>query len=222
LRRTIQREALWLPAQTFDLGSAPGGLVPAPERWAHPVALPEFEIDAQAVSWARFLEFAEDGGYDDPAWWDSAGWAWAQDAQRRAPRHVEQLHQGVVLQRQGRLQRAASGQAAVHITRHEAQAWCRWAGRRLPTEVEWELAACTAAARGFVWGEVLEWTGGSARGWPGHTALPGDLDPLPAAGGAVLRGACHATPGRAAHPKARRIVAADEDTLFCGFRSCAL
>ena len=216
-----ERAALWLPAQRFRLGSAPGGWVPGPERWAHEEAVPEFEIDAQVVSWARFVEFAEDGGYDDARWWRPEGWAWVQAVQRRAPRHVEQLRHGVVLQRQGRLQRAAPGQPAAHLTRHEAQAWCAWAGRRLPTELEWEHAACTAANRGFVWGDVFEWAGGSARAWPGHVSPPGDLDPVPAAPAAVLRGAGGWTPRRLAHPKARRFVAAEADSLPTGFRSCA-
>jgi len=215
-----QRPPLWLPAQRFMLGSPPGGLVPGAERWAHEIAVPAFEIDAQAVSWARFAEFAVDGGYDEPHWWSPEGWAWAQAVQRRAPRDVEQLRQGVVRQSRGRLQRVAPGQAAAHVTRHEAEAWCRWAGRRLPTEPEWELAACTAAARGFAWGDVLEWVAGRARPWPGHAPVAGDLDPL-VDGAAVLRGASHATPPRAAHPKARRFADATTDVLPCGFRSCA-
>lgn len=213
---------LWLPAQRWQLGSAPGGLVPGPERWAHEVRLPEFEIDARAVSWARYVEFALDGGYDEARWWTPEGWAWAQQVQRRAPRYVEQMRQGVLLQRHGRLQRAAAAQAAVHVTRHEAMAWCAWAGRRLPTEPEWEAAAGGAAGRGFAWGEVLEWVGGSGPAWPGHADPPGEIDPRPPAASAVLRGACRATPGRAAHFKARRFVLPEVDIGFTGFRSCAL
>lgn len=218
------RGALWLPAQTWMLGSPPGGAVPGPERWAHPVRLPEFEIDAGAVSWARFGEFVADGGYDDPRWWTPAGRDWLLRTQRRAPRRVEQCGPGIVVQRRGRLQRVAPGLAAAHVTRHEAEAWCAWAGRRLPTEPEWEAAAVGAAARGFAWGEVLEWVGGRARGWPGHADPPAEIDPLPAdpARTGVLRGACALTPARAAHPRARRFVAPDDDVLPTGFRSCAL
>ena len=218
------RPPLWLPAQRFMLGSAAGGLVPASERWAHEVDVPESEIDAQVVNWARFAEFAEDGGYDDPRWWSPAGWDWAQAQERRSPRYVEQMRLGVVVMHQGRLQRAGATQPAMHVTRHEAEAWCAWAGRRLPTEVEWELAATTATSRGFVFGDVLEWVGGSARGWPGHAPLPGDLDPLPAgtsAGSAVRRGGCWLSPARLAHPKARRFASPHDDLAFVGFRSCA-
>ena len=217
------RDALWFGAQRFSLGSEPGGLVPPNERWAHEVALLEFEIDAQAVSWARYAEFVGDGGYDDAQWWTAEGWTWLQAAGRRAPRYVEQMRQGVLVHRQGQLQRVGAAQAAVHVSRHEAMAWCRWAGRRLPAEAEWELAALSGASRGFVFGDVFEWAGGSARAWPGHPgALPG-FAPLPEAGRCgVLRGASWMTRARCKHPRARRFVAAHRDEVFCGFRSCAL
>ena len=217
------REALWMPAQQVMLGSAPGGLVPHNERWAHEVAVPEFEIDAQAVSWARYIEFAEDAGYDRQEFWSDAGWAWAQAQGRRAPRDVEQLRGGVLVQRQGQLQRAPAGQAVVHVSRFEAEAWCRWAGRRLPAEPEWELAAVSAASRGFVWGDVFEWVAGSARPWPGYASTPGAIGAMPAPGTqGVLRGASWLSRARCRHPKARRFAAPESDTTFCGFRSCAL
>jgi gamma-glutamyl hercynylcysteine S-oxide synthase len=221
------RDALWLPAQRWMLGSVPGGLVPHNERWAHEVVVPEFEIDAQAVNWARYVEFAEDGGYDRRELWSEAGWAWVQQEGRRAPGGVEQLH-GSVLVARGHgagagLQRAAAAQPAVRVTRHEAEAWCRWVGRRLPTEPEWEIAASRGAGRGFAWGDVFEWVAGSARAWPGAgTPAPGALDAPPAAACGVLRGGSWATRARCKHPKARRFLAPGDDSAFSGFRSCAL
>jgi formylglycine-generating enzyme required for sulfatase activity len=227
-----ERPPLWLPAQRWRLGSDPGGLVPYNEHWAHEVAVPEFEIDAQAVSWGRYVEFAEDGGYDRPELWSTQGWAWAQAEVRRGPRHAEQMHGGVLVMRgsgkQAGLARAPAAQPVMHVSRHEAEAWCRWAGRRLPTEPEWEIAASRAGHRGsgmgFVWGDVFEWVAGSARAWPGAgTPPPGTLDAMPPPGTqGVLRGASFATRSRWAHPKARRFAAPGRDTMFCGFRSCAL
>jgi gamma-glutamyl hercynylcysteine S-oxide synthase len=234
------REPLWLPAQRFAMGSAPGGLVPHGERWAHEVVLPETEIDAQPVSWAQFTEFAQDGGYDRADLWSPAGWSWVQAEQRRAPRGVEQLAGGVLLARDevslspasaetraegpGHLRRASPHQAATGLSRFEAEAWCTWAGRRLPTEPEWELAACTAAPRGFVWGTVREWVAGSARAWPGITAPPpGELEPLPRQPGYfVQRGSSAALPRRSQHPRARHFALASDDRMDLGFRSCAL
>jgi gamma-glutamyl hercynylcysteine S-oxide synthase len=230
----VQREPIWMPARRWMLGSEPGagGYVPLLERWAHPIDVPECEIDAQAVNWAQYTEFTEDGGYDRRELWCDAGWAWAQLQGRRAPAGVEQLRGGVVVQRgvgaKAQLQRAPAGQAVMHVSRFEAEAWCRWAGRRLPTEPEWEQAAATATSRGFVWGDVFEWVAGSARGWPGcPPGAPGAIDHLPAldlpAGTlGVQRGASFATRARWHHPKARRFAPPDADAMFCGFRSCGL
>jgi gamma-glutamyl hercynylcysteine S-oxide synthase len=233
-----ERDALWMPGQRWMLGSEQGkvrgGLVPQAERWAHEVLLPEFEIDAQPVNWARYAEFAEDGGYDRADLWTEAGWAWLQREGRRAPRNVEQIQGGVlVLRGFGKsrgLQRAPAQQPVLHASKYEAQAWCRWAGRRLPTEPEWELAASSGASRGFVWGDVFEWVAGSARSWCDEAAMPGNIDAVPdvnvndggVASHAVLRGASYASRSRWAHPKARRFARPERDSMFSGFRSCAL
>lgn len=218
-----RREPLVLPAQRWGLGSPPGGLVPWPERWRHEVSVPEFEIDAQPVDWDAFLEFAADGGYQRPELWTAEGWRWAQAQGRCAPGGVEQLAGAVIAHRGGRLLRLPGTQPVTQVSRHEAQAWCRWAGRRLPTEPEWELAAATATSRGFVWGDVLEWVAGSARPWPGAGAPgAGSLDvcpPLSTLG--VLRGASFLTARRARHPQARRFADSGDGAVGVGFRSCA-
>ncbi len=223
------RAPLLLPAQRWRLGTprGTGGLVPCNERWAFEVVVPEFEIDALPVNWARYVEFADDGGYDRRELWTDAGWAWLQAQGRRAPGRVEQLQGAVLVMRgQGRtaaLQRASAAQPALHVSRHEAEAWCRWAGRRLPTEPEWEIAAAGGPRQGFVWGDVFEWVAGSARAWPGAGAPPAAaLDAMPAGTGfGVLRGASFATRARWRHPKARRFAAPERCDLYCGFRSCA-
>ena len=209
-----RRDPLGLGGQTVAIGSAPGGWVPLAERWQHPVVVEPFEIDAQPVSWSAFAEFAADGGYDERLHWSDAGWDWLEASQRRAPRSVEQMGRGVLARRQGRLVRVAGAQAALHVSAHEAMAWCRWAGRRLPTEAEWELAARQAGPRGFAWGETLEWVSGSARAYPGQ--------PAPAANERVLRGASQQASARLRLAPARRLAPAHRDEWFTGFRSCAL
>jgi ergothioneine biosynthesis protein EgtB len=216
------REPLLFPATRWALGSTEGGFVFDNEKWAHEVAVPEFDIDAQPVTWAQYGEFVEDGGYDEPRWWSEAGLAWLQGESRRVPRHVDQLRHGVLQRRFGRLARVPQGQPVLHVSWHEADAWCRWAGRRLPTEVEWEAAA-RSYSRGYALGAVWEWTGSTARPYPGFRADPWLEHSLPHFGrDKVLRGASFATCPRIAHPKFRRFAPAQADHLFCGFRSCGV
>lgn len=217
-----RRDALWFPGQRMVLGSPPGGFVPDSEQWAHEVAVPEFEIDAQPVCWAQFAEFVDDGGYDEAQWWSEPGWHWVQAGARRAPRHVEQMANGVLLHRFGRLHKVPGGQTALHLSWYEADAWCRWAGRRLPTEAEWALAAQQAAGRGFAWGDGLEWMAGRAVRFAGHREGPARLDVPVAAGARVLRGASFATVPRQRHPGARRFLSPEHDAAFTAFRSCAV
>ncbi|HUG25107.1 selenoneine synthase SenA [Piscinibacter sp.] len=216
------REPLLFPATRWLLGVPPSGFVFDNEKWAHEVRLPETEIDAQPVSWAAYSEFVEDGGYDDPAWWSPAGRTWLAEQGRRVPRYVDQMRQGVLQRRFGRLARVALAQPVVHVSWFEADAWCRWAGRRLPTEVEWEAAA-HAYSRGFAWGAVWEWTASTFRPYPGFAPDPWADYSQPHFGShKVLRGASLATRLRMRNPKFRRFERPECDDLFAGFRSCAL
>ena len=229
------RPPLAVPATRWMLGAgdAPGFHL-AQERGAQAFDVPEFEIDAQPVTWQQFCEFVDDGGYDRQALWSAAGWAWVQHTGRRAPRHVAQIglgHAGgggsVLQQRFGATVRAAGQQSAMHLSWWEAEAWARWAGRRIATEVEWEIAAGTAARWGLRWGEVQEWTAGTLRPWPGQRPDPWSagtgFDPTPAWGRArVLRGASFAARARMRLPQGRGFALPEEDAGFVGFRTCAL
>ena len=218
----VVREALMFPATRWTLGTGPGGFVFDNERGPHEVAVLEFEIDAQPVTWAMYCEFAEDGGYDERRHWSADGWAWVQRESRRTPRHVEQMRHGVLQRRLGKLLRVPPQQPVVHVSWYEADAWCRWAGRRLPSEVEWETAAHLGASRGFRWGQVWEWTASTFRAYPGFEAGPYRDYSQPWFGThKVLRGASLATRGRMRSPKFRNFYLPQRDDPFCGFRSCA-
>lgn len=217
------RPPLLFPASRQVLGSPSQGFACDNERPAHEEAVPEFEIDAQPVTWGQYCEFVEDGGYDDERHWSGAGWAWVQQEGRRTPRHVEQMRQGVLMHRHGKLTRVPMTQPAMHVSWFEADAWCRWAGRRLPTELEWEHAATQGASRGFAWGQVWEWMAGSFRPYPGFVPGPDERYSVPAFGThKVVRGGSHATCERVRHPKFRRFLMPHRDDVYAGFRSCAL
>ena len=211
---------LLFPATRFRLGATPGGFVFDNEKWAHEIELPEFEIDAQVVSWGQYAEFVEDGGYDERGHWSDAGWAWLQG--RRTPRYVDQMRHGVLQQRFGQLMRVAPGLPALHLSAFEAEAWCRWAGRRLPGEAEWEAAAVQGATRGFRWGDAWEWTATTLRPYPGFTAGPERAYSQPSFGRhRVLRGASPWTSARLRSARFRRFEAPACNAGFFGFRSCA-
>jgi ergothioneine biosynthesis protein EgtB len=216
------RAPLLFPATHWTLGSSGGGFLFDHECGTERVAVPEFEIDAQPVSWAQYCEFVEDGGYDEPRWWTPAAWDWVQREGRRTPRHVVQMRQAVLQQRYGRSVRVPMAQPVTHVTAFEAEAWCRWAGRRLPSEVEWELAAHQGASRGLRWGQVWEWTASSLRPYPGYEPHPWRAWSQPCFGShRVLRGASPATCGRLRDPKFRHFNLPERDDGFYGFRSCA-
>ncbi len=233
------REPLLIPACNWQLGSAAAsGFAFDNEMPQHSVPVPEFEIDAQPVTWAQFVEFVDDGGYDRAELWHPDGWQWLQQQNsgesgaqfstdgRRGPRYVEQIGvaSGAVVQtRFGSPTRMQGSQAALHVNWYEADAWCRWAGRRLPFEAEWEVAAHTASRRGFSWGDVWEWTGTTFRSFDGFESGP-YLDYSQPWFGThkVLRGASFATRARMKSPKYRNYYLPERDDMFCGFRSCAL
>ncbi|MBK0394192.1 SUMF1/EgtB/PvdO family nonheme iron enzyme [Ramlibacter algicola] len=226
------REPLSLPATRWTLGTEGSTFSFDVERGHEEVDVPEFEIDAQPVTWGQYVEFVADGGYDRAELWHPQGWAWlqAQPEGRRAPRYVDQIAvgSGAVLQAHfGRPTRMASQQPVLHVCWWEADAWTRWAGRRLPTEVEWEVAATRAGSRGFRWGDVHEWTAGTLRPWTGYSPDPwtrhGDFDAEPLFGQArVLRGAPYISRPRLRWPQRRGFALPGRDDLFTGFRSCAV
>jgi len=231
----VVRPPLLLPATTWAMGLPDTGFNFAQDRGAERIEVPEFEIDAQPVTWNQYVEFVDDGGYDRPELWRAEGREWLarQLDGRRGPRHVEQIGAarhgtgGSVLQHQfGRTVRAAGNRSAVHVSWWEADAWARWAGRRLATEVEWEIAAHTAARRGFRWAEVHEWTAGTLKPLEGFEVDPWSegtaFDPRPVFGSArVLRGASFATRARMRSPRHRGFALPDSDDGFFGFRTCA-
>lgn len=109
---------------------------------------------------------------------------------------------------------------AMHVSATEAEAWCRWAGRRLPTEAEWECAAIQA--QGFIWGEVWEWTASTFEPYLGFAPHPYADYSQPWFGDRrVLRGACRATSPWLAHPRYRNFFEPQRSDIFAGFRSCA-
>jgi iron(II)-dependent oxidoreductase len=148
-----------LPGGAFQLGAFPDSEFAFDnEKWAHPLRIEPFRIARDCVTNAAFLEFVEAGGYRRREWWTEAGWAWRATAGAEAPRYW--MREGNAwLQRQfDTVAPLVAGHPVVHVNWHEAQAFCRFAKRRLPTEAEWEYAAAwdarTGKKRRYPWGET--------------------------------------------------------------------
>lgn len=129
------------------------------ERGRHVRRLAAFEIDVHPVTNGQFLAFIADGGYARRELWSPEGWAWLEQEGVEAPRYWrrEDDGEGWVRRSFDRIAPVDPDQPVVHVTWFEADAWCRWAGRRLPTEFEWEAAATwnpvSGRASRFPWGD---------------------------------------------------------------------
>jgi gamma-glutamyl hercynylcysteine S-oxide synthase len=131
-------------------------------------AVEAFEIDRHPVSHSRFAAFIEDGGYQRESLWSAKGWQWRKEKALEGPRWFR-IQNGVIERRYfGQWQAVEENSPMVHVSLYEAQAFCAWAGRRLPTEAQW-LAGHKAD---MCWGKVWEWTADPFAAFEGFTPHP--------------------------------------------------
>jgi len=139
------------------------------ERPAHVVELPAFRIEPRPVTNKRFVEFIEAGGYRKRRYWSDDGWRWLRAERAEAPLYWERTDGGWQRRRFGQREPVPPDEPVMHVSFYEAEAVSAWAGKRLPTEAEWEKAAReTGATLGRVW----EWTSSTFSGYPGFEAFP--------------------------------------------------
>jgi iron(II)-dependent oxidoreductase len=148
---------VFVPGGPFEMGTSLEPWALDNERPAHQVHVDSYWIDTVPVSNGQYLAFIDAGGYDDPRWWSEHGWAYRQDAGLTAPRFWQRDGDRWVRTRFGVMEPIPEDEPVVHVCFWEAQAYAAWAGKRLPTEAEWEKAArfdpATGRSRRYPWGD---------------------------------------------------------------------
>jgi gamma-glutamyl hercynylcysteine S-oxide synthase len=190
-------DSLRFPAGAYEIGAPERGFAYDNERPRHTVELAAFEIDRTPVTNAAYIDYMDATGAEPPMYWEREGEDWVRTAMGvRVP--------------------VDPARPVVHVSHEEAEAFARWAGRRLPSEFEWEAASPRLDGVGGAW----EWTSSDFLAYPGFEAFPYDEYSKVFFGDTykVLRGASWATHPHVARPSFRNWDLPQRRQIFAGIR----
>jgi ergothioneine biosynthesis protein EgtB len=205
----------------------------------HSVYLQDYQLASHRVTNGEYLEFMEAGGYQNPEYWLAEGWITRQQQDWRSPLYWEQIDGRWQVMTLGGLRSLNEQEPVCHVSLFEADAFARWAGKRLPTEAEWETAAASIPPQGnFLnqgwlhpvpestadsqfYGNVWEWTQSAYLPYPGFQSIAGAVGEYNGkfmCNQMVLRGGSGVTPLNHIRPTYRNFFPTSARWQFTGFR----
>ncbi len=227
----------------YEIGHAGPGFAFDNEGPRHKVLLPAFGLGDRLVTNGEYLHFLEDGGYQASELWLADGWDAVQAGGWEAPLYWQRRDREWWCSTLGGWRRVDPGEPVCHVSLYEADAYARWAGARLPSEAEWEVAAREAPLAGNlldsgrfhpgplaagpasgprqVFGDVWEWTHSAYAPYPGYRPASGALGEYNGkfmCNQFVLRGGSCATPASHIRPTYRNFFPPAARWQFTGIR----
>lgn len=242
--RSLAHRFMGYEGGLYRVGYSGEGFAFDNERPNHQAYLHDFQLAVGLVTCADFANFIADGGYEKPELWLSEGWAFIQQHDIAAPLYWSHGHGGTVVFTLHGPKSLRASDPVSHLSYYEADAYARWAGARLPTEFEWEVAArqshsasaerdpqsdltptsapaTTQDHHPDMFGQVWQWTGSPYTAYPGFQANEGALGEYNGkfmCNQFVLRGSSCATPERHARLSYRNFFPATARWQFSGLR----
>jgi len=203
----------------YQIGYTGNGFCFDNELGRHRVFLEPYSIRKQVVTNEEYLAFINADGYADVSLWLSEGWAFAKTLDQHAPLHWHQNEKGdwLTYTAEGLIPLDPNA-PLTHVSYYEAEAYARWAGFRLPTEFEWEIAQAQ-----LDWGHVWEWTSSAYAAYPNFKTADGALGEYNGkwmVNQQTLRGASVATSPGHSRPTYRNFFHPDKRWQFTGIRLC--